>query len=146
MRTDRTVSNNKPDIIILDNKQGTCMSIDAAIPGDRNVIKKEAEGILKYKDRIIETQRMWNVAASDTGSNRGHWNHFRITQTGDWNHVRITQTGDWNHFRITQYRERTTSGKYRKQRQWALHTYRGKCRCTYIIVSIAATGWKHNGG
>jgi len=37
------------------------MLIDAAIPGDRNVIKKEAEKILKYKDFIIETQCMWNV-------------------------------------------------------------------------------------
>jgi len=34
---------------------------DAAIPGDRNVMKKEAEKILKYKDRITEIQRMWNV-------------------------------------------------------------------------------------
>jgi len=28
---------------------------------DRNVIKKEAEKILKYKDLTIETQHMWNV-------------------------------------------------------------------------------------
>ena len=32
--------NNKPDIIIRDNEKGTCMLIDAAISGDRNVIKK----------------------------------------------------------------------------------------------------------
>jgi hypothetical protein len=32
-----------------------------AIPGDRNVIQKEAEKILKYKDLTIELQRMWNV-------------------------------------------------------------------------------------
>jgi len=30
------------------------MLIDVAIPGDRNVIKKEAEKILKYKDLIIK--------------------------------------------------------------------------------------------
>ena len=34
------------------------MIIDVAISGDRNVIKKEAEKILKYKDLTIE---MWNV-------------------------------------------------------------------------------------
>ena len=52
---------NKPDIIIRDNENGTCMLIDVAISGDRNVIKKEAEKILKYKDLTIEIQRMWNV-------------------------------------------------------------------------------------
>ena len=43
VRIDRTIS-----IIICDDKKGTCMLIDEAIPGDRNVINKEAE-ILKYK-------------------------------------------------------------------------------------------------
>jgi len=43
VRTDRTGPNNKPDIIIHDNKHGTCMLIDVAVPGDRNVIKKDAE-------------------------------------------------------------------------------------------------------
>ena len=37
------------------------MLIDVAISGDRNVIKKEAEKILKYKDLTTEIQRMWNV-------------------------------------------------------------------------------------
>jgi len=59
--TDRTKPNNKPDIIIRDNEKGTCLLIDVAISGDRNVIKKEAEKILKYKDLTIEIQRMWNV-------------------------------------------------------------------------------------
>ena len=47
VQTDRTVTNNKPDIVTCDNKQGTCMLIDVAIPADRNVIKTEAEKILK---------------------------------------------------------------------------------------------------
>ena len=37
------------------------MFIDVAIPGDRNVIKKEAKKIWKHKDLIIEIQYMWNV-------------------------------------------------------------------------------------
>ena len=61
VQTDRTIPNNKPDIIIRDNDRGTCMLIDVAISGDKNVIKKEAEKILKYKDLTIEIQRMWNV-------------------------------------------------------------------------------------
>jgi hypothetical protein len=42
------------------------MLIDVAIPGGRNVIKKEAEKILKYKDLIIEIQRMWNIKTNVT--------------------------------------------------------------------------------
>ena len=37
------------------------MLIDVAISGDRNVIKKEAENVLRYKNLTIELQRMWNV-------------------------------------------------------------------------------------
>jgi len=61
IQTDRTIPSNKPDIIIRDNEKGTCMLIDIAISGDRNVIEKEAEKILKCKDLTIEIQRMWNV-------------------------------------------------------------------------------------
>ena len=49
VQTDRTIPNNKPDIIIPDNEKRTCMLIDVAIPGHRNMIKKEAEKILKYE-------------------------------------------------------------------------------------------------
>jgi hypothetical protein len=62
VQTDRTIPSNKPDIIIRDNEKETGMLIDIANPGDRNVIKKEAE-ILIYKDLTIEIQRKWNVKA-----------------------------------------------------------------------------------
>jgi len=58
IKTDRTIPNNKPDIIIRDNENRTCMLIGAAISGDRNVIKKETEKILKYKELTIEIQGM----------------------------------------------------------------------------------------
>jgi len=57
VQTERTIPNNKPDIIVRDNEKGTRMS-NIAISGDRNVIKKEAEKILKYKYLTIEIQRM----------------------------------------------------------------------------------------
>jgi hypothetical protein len=47
--------------MINDNEERTRVLVDVAISGDRNVIKKEAEKILKYKDLTIEIQRMWNV-------------------------------------------------------------------------------------
>jgi hypothetical protein len=66
VQTDRTIPNNKPDIIIRDNEKGTCTLINVAIPGDTNVIKKEAEKILKYRDLIPDIQRMWNVKTKVT--------------------------------------------------------------------------------
>ena len=57
------------------------MLIDVAISGDRNVIKKEAEKILKYKDLAIEIQRMWNLEnVGDTGNNGGDWDYFKVIQ------------------------------------------------------------------
>ena len=49
VQTDRNIPNNKPDFIIRDIEKRTCILIHVAIPGDRHVIKKEAEKILKYK-------------------------------------------------------------------------------------------------
>jgi hypothetical protein len=63
VQTDSTVPNNKPDIIICDNEKLTYVLIDTAISGDRNVIKNGAEKILRYKDLIIEIQRIWKVKA-----------------------------------------------------------------------------------
>ena len=55
------------------------MLIDVAISGVRNVIKKEADKILKYKDLTIEIQRMWNVKnQGDTSNNRGDWDYFKV--------------------------------------------------------------------
>jgi hypothetical protein len=47
VQTDRTIPDNTPGTIICDNEKRTCMLIYVAISGDRNVIKKEAEKILK---------------------------------------------------------------------------------------------------
>jgi hypothetical protein len=81
VQTDRTIPNSKPDIISGDNEKGTRVLIDVAIPGDRNVIKKEAKKILKCKDLTTEIQRMWNVQnKGDASNNRGNWNHFKILQ------------------------------------------------------------------
>jgi hypothetical protein len=35
--------------------------IDVAIPSDKNIIQKEVENKLKYKNLSIEIQRMWNM-------------------------------------------------------------------------------------
>ena len=52
-------NNNKNNNIIM--KREHCVLTDVAISGDRNVIKIEAQKILKYKELAIEIERMWNV-------------------------------------------------------------------------------------
>ena len=87
------------------------MLIDVAIWGDRNVIKKEAEKILKYKDLTIEIQRMWKVKTrmipviiGSTGTISKSFRKYISNIPG-------------NH-EVKDY--------YRKQPYWALHTYFGK--------------------
>jgi hypothetical protein len=41
------------DIINSGNEQGTCILVDTAVSGDRNVIKKEAETVLKYEHLTV---------------------------------------------------------------------------------------------
>ena len=87
------------------------MLIDVAIPVDRNMIKKEAEKILKYKDLTIEIQSMWNVKT-------------RVIP------VIIGATGTISKsFRkyVSNIPGTMTLRSYRKQPYWALHTYFGKC-------------------
>jgi hypothetical protein len=44
---------NRPDIIIKNKEDKTCLLIDVAIPSDKSVIQKEAEKKLKYKNLSI---------------------------------------------------------------------------------------------
>jgi hypothetical protein len=50
VQTDREVLANRPDLIIKNMKDKICLLIDVAIPSDRNVIQKESEKKLKYKN------------------------------------------------------------------------------------------------
>ena len=79
--------------------------------GDRNVIKKEAEKILKYKDLAIEIQRMWNtktkmipVIIGATGTISKSFRKYVSNIPGN-HEVKELQ----------------------KKPYWALHTYFGKC-------------------
>ena len=60
MLTDSTIPNNKPDSTMHDNVTETCVLVDVAESGERNVIKKETQ-ILNIKTEI---QHMWNVTTT----------------------------------------------------------------------------------
>ena len=59
--TDRTITANRPDIIVKDLTNFTCKLIDMTIPSDRNIALKETEKKSKYKDLELEIQRMWHM-------------------------------------------------------------------------------------
>ena len=61
VHTDKTINANKPNIIIKDKQEKTCMLIDMAIPSDRNTSVKVAEKLSKYKDLEIEITKMWGL-------------------------------------------------------------------------------------
>jgi hypothetical protein len=61
VQTDREVPANRSDRIIKDKKDKICLLTDVALPSDRNIIQKESEKKLKYKNLSIEIQRMWNM-------------------------------------------------------------------------------------
>jgi hypothetical protein len=50
LQTDREVLANRPDIIIESKKDKICVLLDVAIALDRNVIQKEPEKKLIYKN------------------------------------------------------------------------------------------------
>jgi hypothetical protein len=81
VQTDSAIPNNKPDNINRDNDEGTCMLINVAISGDRDVTRKEAERILKYKTPYKgNTTHVECKTQSDTSNNRGKRNHLKIIQ------------------------------------------------------------------
>jgi hypothetical protein len=52
---------NRPDIVLKNKADKTCLLIDVAVPSDRNIIQMEAEKKLKYKNLSIEIQLVWNM-------------------------------------------------------------------------------------
>ena len=50
VQTDRTIPNNKLDIVVRDNGgKNTYLVRDIAISGDKNVVSKEVEKVLNYR-------------------------------------------------------------------------------------------------
>ena len=63
IRTDNHIQANKPDIVVVDKEEKSCLIIDIACPLDRNIKEKEQEKITKYQDLKREIERLWKVRA-----------------------------------------------------------------------------------
>ena len=61
IHTDRTIQANRPDIVIKDKRNDTCLLIDMSVPSDNNVAAKVFEKLSKYKDLEIEVEKMWHL-------------------------------------------------------------------------------------
>ena len=61
IHTDREIKANRPDIVIKNRNENTCLLIDMSIPSDLNTSIKVSEKLSKYKDLEIEINRMWGM-------------------------------------------------------------------------------------
>lgn len=61
LHTDTRSPANRPDIVVKNFPEKTCLLIDVAVPADANVHKKEVEKKTKYQDLQIEVQRLWSL-------------------------------------------------------------------------------------
>jgi hypothetical protein len=86
--------------------------------GGGNVVKKEAENILKYKDLTIEIQRVRNVRNESGTSTRA--------------------TGTISKSLRKTHRENTTSKIYREKPYWVLRTFVRK----YYCKSVELMSWE----
>ena len=61
IHTDRTIAGKRPDIVLKNKKDKTCLLIDMIIPHDTNTSVKTTEKLNKYKDLEIEVEGMWGL-------------------------------------------------------------------------------------
>ena len=60
-QTDKVIEHSWPDIVCINKKTKSCLIIDIAIPGDKNIITKEQEKIDKYQDLQTELGKLWKL-------------------------------------------------------------------------------------
>ena len=64
IQTDREIKANRPDIVIKNKQEKSCLIIDMSIPTEKNTSVKVTEKLSKYKDLEIEIERMWGMKAT----------------------------------------------------------------------------------
>ena len=61
IQTDHYITARRPDIVVVNKNDKTCLLIDVACPGDERVKEKEDEKIAKYQDLARELRKIWNM-------------------------------------------------------------------------------------
>ena len=61
IQTNHVIEAQRPDLVLLDKKEGSCKIIDFAVPGDSRIEEKEKDKTEKYQDLGRELQETWNV-------------------------------------------------------------------------------------
>ena len=61
VHTYRKIDANRPDIIIKNHEERTCIMMDVAVLSDLNISLKEFQKLSKYKDLEIDVTKMWKL-------------------------------------------------------------------------------------
>jgi hypothetical protein len=65
IRTDRTIKNNRPDIVLIDKNKRHTTLIDVTIPLNHNVQKAHSTKINKYTELAAEVKALWKMQSVD---------------------------------------------------------------------------------
>ena len=81
IQTDRTIPNNKPDIIIRDNEKGTYMLIRRCnLRRQKCDLKRSREDSKTLRPYNRNTALVECKTNGDTSNNRGDWDYFKVIQ------------------------------------------------------------------
>lgn len=61
IQCDNVIEARRPDIVIVDKKEKSCVIVDIAVPADGRVHEKEREKVEKYQDLRREIGRLWQL-------------------------------------------------------------------------------------
>ena len=61
IQCDNVIEARRPDIVVIDKKEKSCIIVDIAVPADGRVHEKEREKVEKYQDLRREIGRLWQL-------------------------------------------------------------------------------------
>lgn len=61
IETDKEIKGNRPDIVVKDKMERTCLRMNMSVPTERNTPLKTTEKLSKLKDLEIEIERIWSM-------------------------------------------------------------------------------------